>query len=270
LEELMNQFKQQLSATVNRKGVLDIDTVKGCTHGMAAHPCGGCYGLCYAARISRLYGKDFAKSISREMVQDPSQTEFCFVGEIGANEIWQAVKNHPLSWFRIGTMGDPSHDWPLTLRVAEWLHTLRTPIIITKHWVLLADDQLAKLSALGAIVNTSISALDSQEERDHRLGQYNRIQAAGIKSILRVVTCKFGDTENGRRLSAIQENLLSNKHIIDNPLRIPATDERVLCGDIAVTRHPDLGGGSTVSILNEKTYIGPCGPCPDQCGVTVN
>jgi hypothetical protein len=262
-------FIPKLTATINRKGVLDIDTVKGCTHGINAHPHGGCYGLCYAARISKLYGKDFANSISREMVKDLNQKEFSFVGEIGSSQVWHAVKHHSLSWFRIGTMGDPSHDWSLTLRVCDWLHALKIPIIITKHWEHVPAPLLHRFKTCGVIFNTSISALDTEKERTYRLGQFQRIRNAGIKSVLRIVSCRFGNTENGKRLSEIQNALFSYSPTIDNPLRIPATDSRVLCGDIIVSRHSDLGGGSTISIFNDKTYIGPCGPCPDQCGVTL-
>jgi hypothetical protein len=37
-------YRPFLTATENRKGVLDVDTVKGCQMGMHAYPRGGCYG----------------------------------------------------------------------------------------------------------------------------------------------------------------------------------------------------------------------------------
>lgn len=39
-------YKPVLTATENLKGVLDVDTVKGCFSGMAAYPGTGCYGAC--------------------------------------------------------------------------------------------------------------------------------------------------------------------------------------------------------------------------------
>ena len=48
-------YRDVLTADVNDKGVLDIDTVKGCTAGMAARD-GGCYGACYAATIAKFRG----------------------------------------------------------------------------------------------------------------------------------------------------------------------------------------------------------------------
>jgi len=38
----MKEYLPYLSASINRKGVLDIDTVKGCKLGMANYPKGGC------------------------------------------------------------------------------------------------------------------------------------------------------------------------------------------------------------------------------------
>ena len=61
--------------------------------------------------------------------------------------------------------------------------------------------------------------------------------------------------------------IFNNTPIIDNPLRIPRVDKRVVLGDIVVQKHKNLGGGSIISILNQSTYIGPCKTCPDQCGV---
>jgi hypothetical protein len=49
------QYHPILTATLNRKGVLDVDTVKGCTIGLAKYP-KGCYGECYAYKNARRYG----------------------------------------------------------------------------------------------------------------------------------------------------------------------------------------------------------------------
>lgn len=250
-------YLPRLTCVVNRKGVLDIDTVKGCTLGIEAHPDGGCYGLCYANRLAVARGFDFSRSVSREVsIRDQGR-------------IASAVRRHPTPFFRIGTMGDPCHDWPLTLAVCSWLGPIKTPVVITKHWLPLSDADLSCLSRCGAIVNTSISALDSDEERAYRLDQFRRIGAAGVRSVLRIVSARFGTTDEGRRLTEIQTELFQNSPIIDNPLRIPTTDARVLRGDILVERHPDLGGGSTVSVASSTAYLGQCVNCSDQCGVNL-
>ena len=61
-------YRPILTITENGKGVLDVDTVKGCTLGMKAHPDGGCYGECYAYKNAHTYGKDFHTSVSRQFI----------------------------------------------------------------------------------------------------------------------------------------------------------------------------------------------------------
>ena len=92
-----------LTAVENSKGVLDVDTVKGCTLGMRAYPGTGCYGECYANKIATRYGIDFTVSVSRKLTPYNRATIFC------------TVRDHPASWYRIGTTGEPCHDWDNTL-----------------------------------------------------------------------------------------------------------------------------------------------------------
>lgn len=187
-------YGQYITANINNKGVFDIDTVKGCTFGMTKYPNGGCYGLCYAAKIATAYGFDFSKSISRE-INDNRQLQL-IEGSI-ANKLGAIIKklsDHKLSWFRVGTMGDPCHNWELTENLCGFLYTIRTPIIITKHWNVIPNKILNNFKKYNAIINTSISPLDTNYEIMHRVKQFARIKKAGIKSILRVVSCKFGQT----------------------------------------------------------------------------
>src|SRR5262245_16413957 len=258
IEPVPRLFAPWLSVAVNRKGVLDVDTVKGCTYGMAARPEGGCYGLCYANKLASLYGYDFSQAVSRR----PAMQD--------RDAILGAVLQHPAPWFRIGTMGDPCHDWPLTAEVCKWLGNYKIPVIITKHWRPIPDDLLPDFRGVDTVFNTSVSAFDTEAQRNYRLAQHERLKTAGIVSALRIVSAQFGDTPWGKERRIIQERLfaLTGAHI-DNPLRIPATDPRVVNGDILVERHPDLGGGSTVSIANPTVYLGHCNACPDQCGVNM-
>ena len=261
----MKDFRPTISASINRKGVLDIDTVKGCELGMKTYPNGGCYGLCYAAKLSSLYGYNFAKCTSREFT-NRNQCEFGFVGcNIGNSVVLNVVKTHSLDWFRIGTMGDPSHDWKLTLELCEWLFSIRTPVIITKHWITIPAFMLCDFAETKAVFNTSVSALDTEQEIEHRLEQHERLKRNGCKSILRIVSCKFGDTENGKKMKGVQDWLFSLGCCIDNPLRIPKNDYRVLCGDIMVTSTRPL----SISQQNKDTYTGHCKACPDQCGLNL-
>lgn len=253
---LIERYSNRLTVSQNRKGVLDVDTVKGCTLGMKAYPNGGCYGVCYAQSTATLYNFDFTVSKIRKPLDSDRRA------------IERTVRNHPATWFRIGNMGDPCHDWEATAETCEWLHKIKTPIVVTKHWRPASDGHLERFMACGVVFNTSVSPLDTAEELEHRLAQWRRITAAGIRSILRIVSCQFGDAECGQARKKTQDELfaIGGDLVIDNPLRLPATDPRVVSGDIVVSRHKNLGGGAWVSIEREETYIGTCGACPDQCG----
>jgi hypothetical protein len=250
------RLREDLTASVNIKGVVDVDTVKGCTCGMKAYPDGGCYGLCYAANAWRRRGLDFTKSVCRYPRAD------------GIKEIIKILKQHPAKWFRVGTMGDPCHFWELTASVCEWFCKYKVPVIVTKHWIPIQDKELKRLQKAKATVNTSVSALDTDEELSHRLEQHARMKAAGLNAVLRVVSAKFGDTELGRLRTKTQDRLYRfGGKVIDNPLRIPATDARVRSGEIIVKKVMDLNAEVYCSIAREGAFTGKCSECPDQCGV---
>lgn len=265
----LKQYKQKLSAVVNAKGVLDVDTVKGCTIGMRVYPKTGCYGACYANKIASFYGYDFSKSVKRN-AQKPGDDQLGLfeMPDVNVpNEVISTVKCHHLDFFRIGTMGDPCHDWKLTVEVCETLCRYKTPVIVTKHWIKIPEEYLSRLKKTTAVVNTSISALDTEQEIKHRLRQHNRMNESGVKSVLRIVTCKFGVTENGLRMNATQKKLIAMGKYIDNPLRIPSNDPRVLCGDIIVEKKKDLNSYVYMSLNDKNAYVGHCDGCPDQCGL---
>jgi hypothetical protein len=245
-----------LTASENQKGVLDVDTVKGCTLGMRAYPNGGCYGECYAQKTAARYGIDFTVSVSRKITP------------WNRHAVFFAIRNFHASWYRIGTAGDPCHDWENTIEVIEAMQaTGKTPVIITKHWIPLTDEQIIRLKKASAVVNTSTSGLDTEAQTKHRVRQMERLQSFGVKSINRVITCDYGETEWAKPRNERQRYLLSLKPVIDNPLRAPKSNERVLDGSIKLTRmEAAIGGGKLVSIHNPNVYLGTCTSCPDQCG----
>ncbi len=249
------RYAKRLTVEVNSKGVMDIDTVKGCSLGMKARPGVGCYGSCYANKLADLYGYDFPVSVSRKIIPEERSL------------IERKVKSHASNWFRIGTMGDPCHDWNGTVEVCEWLGKIKTPVIITKHWVSATDEQLLRMKAVGVVFNTSLSALDTDEELSHRLRQFYRIGGLGLISIARIVSAKFGDTPDGRRMAAIQQRLYALKPQIDNPLRVTKTHPQVASGDIIVEKRKDINAVVSMSIHDQKVFTGKCQDCPDQCGV---
>jgi hypothetical protein len=252
-------YNDLLTASINDKGVLDVDVVKGCTLGMAASKPNGCYDACYAATIAKFRGIDFTQSVTRRVV-----------GGAHADSILKAVKSAPLGFFRIGTMGDPCHAWEATCELIEWLSPYAVPVIVTKHWMKASDRQLARLVECGAIINTSISALDTPAQLLHRERQMARYVALGGNSVARVVSCDFNcDDPLGAKLAAIQDRLLSLSPMIDNPLRVPRTHPLVRAGVIRLTVVWDLNSSRTVSLVNKDTYLGHCDRCPDMCGMTI-
>lgn len=187
-------YSAVLTATVNDKGVLDVDTVKGCTLGIRARE-RGCYDACYAASIAKFRGIDFGKSVTRRIVSYSH-----------ALSIERAVRNAPQGFFRIGTMGDPSHDWPATVDIIEWLAPFATPVVVTKHWIKATDSHLRRLVATGTVLNTSISALDTNAERIHRARQMDRYSDLGGVSFARVVSCEFNrELAEGARMARARE-----------------------------------------------------------------
>jgi len=250
------QYSTVLTAEVNRKGVLDVDTVKGCAAGMAGRPM-GCYGACYAAATARFRGIDFTKAVTRTTY-----------GAAHTSRIEHAVKMAPHGLFRVGTMGDPCHDWEHTVQAVEWLASYAVPVVVTKHWYIATDEQLRRLVRCGAVLNTSVSALDTAPQLSHREGQVKRYARLGGVSVSRAVSCDFDRSHpTGLRLADIQDRLLSQRHVIDNPLRIPTNHELVVSGVVRVHARRDLATVRMVSVARDDTYIGHCDMCPEKCGV---
>lgn len=245
-----------LTACENKKGVLDVDTVKGCKLGMCTYSKGGCYGECYALKVAKFYKLNFSVSVSRKILPSKFQSLF------------NTIKNHHANWYRIGTFGDPCHDWENTIDVCErFRYTGKKPVIITKHWKTLSDTQIERLQYVGAIINTSTSGLDTDEEIKYRVEQINRLKKFKVRSICRVVTCNYGNTDFGKHCLEKQKYLLSIFPVIDNPLRVSKENERVLWGDIMIEKRKEaVGGGTSVSLHDDKVFLGHCSKCSDQCG----
>jgi hypothetical protein len=245
-----------LTAVENHKGVLDVDTVKGCTLGMRSNPDGGCYGECYANKIANHYGIDFAESVTRKLTPANRVDIFC------------TVRDHHSNWYRIGVTGEPCHDWDNTIEVCEALEgTGKTPVIITKHWIPFSDYHIEQLDRLGVVVNTSVSGLDTSAQIKHRVAQIDRLKVGGVHSIARVVTCEYGTSQWAISAKENQDYLMSLTPVIDNPLRASKSNKHVLNGDIILTRRGDaVGGGKFVSLHRPDVHLGTCNNCIDQCG----
>lgn len=257
LPSIPRLYHDSITASVNAKGCMDVDTVKGCTMGMREP--GGCYGECYAAKIASRYGIAFERSVPRGFVDQWQHRDI----------LVRQLRQHALSWYRIGVMGDPSHAWQHTLGVIRHLRPAeKTAVIVTKHWQVLTDDQISRLLDLDVVVHTSASGLDTEPQFRHRIAQHERLQRYGVRSFLRVVTCSFGDTEWARECQTRQDRLMALPPIIDTPLRVSPTNPRVVSGELLTTHRTDaLGGGALLSLHDPDVFLGNCAVCPDQCGV---
>ena len=167
-------YGSALTVSVNLKGVIDVDTVKGCTSGMRAYPGTGCYGECYAHKLAIRGNLNFGVSVSRKLVDQWQHRDVLI----------KQLLDLPQRWYRIGTMGDPCHDWNHTLSMIRVLRPAqKTAVIITKHWVALTDEHLSKLLELDVVVNTSTSGMDTDAELRHRVNQIERLRRYGIPSV---------------------------------------------------------------------------------------
>jgi len=173
---------------------------------------------------------------------------------------------------RIGEMGDPSMDWEHTLGVRHDIAVAGKPIVIvTKHWKPIPENLLGYLGELHTCVNTSVSALDNDEELEYRLQQFERIKPY-CNSVLRVVSCDFNrDNADGFYRAIIQEELfkVGGSKCIDNIFRASANNHFVVKGIINTKRIGFMRSMILASVNNNSTYFGMCGDCPDMCGVNL-
>lgn len=149
---MASDVSDDLGFTINQMGSPDLDTVKGCSGVNEKRP-DGCYGCCYAWRVYRAYGRSF-KPVARYVKS-----------EAQINGIVNAIRKNPLQFYRVGVMGVPSEYWGHTINVLDQFRiTGKRPVVITKHWKVLSDDDISALIRLRAVMHTSVSALDTPSE----------------------------------------------------------------------------------------------------------
>ncbi len=265
----MKTYKSAITLVKNNRGCYIIDTVKGCTAG-AMFEGKGCYGDCYAKNIAHRYGFDFENYQSRKFESEIDGQTFLygFENQTHKEEIIHQIKNADMPFIRIGEMGDPSLDWQNTLDVCAEIAVAGKPIvIITKHWQPIPESRLSELR--GICINTSASALDTDEQTEYRLGQFERLKPH-CNSVLRIVSCDFNkDNADGLRRSRIQEMLFTAGKIIDTVFRPRADNYFVVNGIINVAKVKFLKQEGLASVYRKETYFGRCETCPEMCGMNV-
>lgn len=256
----MRSYSNSISLAENSRGIFSVDPSIGCKSGTNENK-NGCYNDCYAARIARIYGYDFSKTVYRDF-ESISHLE----------TIKKEIRKVKLPFIRMGTMGDPSENWEHTLNICEQLQTKRQLtlfydevkeiVIITKHWTNLTAGQLKRLSKLKVCINTSVSAMDGEDLLNNSLEQFEILKPF-CRSVLRVVSADFKDAE----LAHTQEKLFKYDNVIDTVFRVSKHNPLVKDGIINIKQTKFLGKKCYVSKYNKKTYFGKCSTCIELCGV---
>ena len=251
----MLEYSTKIALVRNSREVYILDTTMGCASGMYEND-RGCYGDCYAAKSAKLYGYDFSKTVLRD-----------FENEYHRRRIVSQINRIKLDFVRIGGSGDPSENWPHTIKILKQIDKCNKEIvIITKHWTALTDDHLKYLSTINVCINTSVSALDRPDFLQRSLLQYERIKPF-CKSILRVVSCDFNlENETGRELSAIQDALFKRESVLDTVFRPSKSNPLVTEGVINIKQGLFMGKKTIISRRSRKTYLGKCSTCHEMCG----
>jgi hypothetical protein len=264
----MRNYSNVISLTKNSRGVYSIDPIIGCTTGTKDNS-RGCYSDCYAARIAKIYGYDFTKSIKRY-----------FENKLHLRLIKSQINKIELPFVRMGTMGDPSEDWQHTIEICKKIqysnqlslfnYKPKEIVIITKHWTNLTESQLIDICNLNICINTSVSVLDSKYLFDNSLKQYELLKKY-CKSILRVVSCDFNiNNSKGLEYYLLQDWLFKNYNVLDTVFRPSKNNQLITDGIINIHKTKFLGNNSIVSKYNKKTYFGKCGTCLEMCGVNMS
>lgn len=251
----MKTYSNKISLIRNSREVYILDTSIGCESGLQ-NDARGCYNDCYAAKSAKLYGYDFSKTVLRD-----------FENEYHRRKVVNQINRAKLDFIRIGGSGDPSENWPHTIKILKQIDKCNKEIvIITKHWTLLSDEHLRYLKSINVCFNTSVSALDEPEQLKKCLSQYERIKPY-CKSILRIVSCDFNlENETGRMLSMIQDSLFQKESTLNTVFRPSKTNPFVRNGIIKISEALFMGKKSIVSRMSRKTYIGKCSGCHEMCG----
>ncbi len=262
----MKTYKEAITLNRNNRGCYILDTVKGCPGG-ALYNGKGCYGACYAKNIADRYGFDFDKLMARKFENKSRQLWlFGLTDQTHTAKIIREIKKAAMPFIRIGEMGDPSVDWQHTLDICKQVLPAGKPIvIITKHWETIPDNMLKQVE--GLCINTSVSALDNEEQLEHRLYQFERLKNV-CNSVLRIVSCDFNrDNVDGFDRAIIQDELFKMAPNIDTVFRPSANNYFVVKGIIKTEKVKFLKATVLASVFDKQTYLGDCGHCPDMCGI---
>jgi hypothetical protein len=264
----MRLYNNTIALTKNKRGIWDLDPIKGCKSGLE-NSVNGCYNDCYAYKTAKRYGINFSVSVNRN-----------FEDSNHLGKTIDLIEKIDMPFIRMGCSGDPSEDWEHTINIIKKLksrnqlslfdlNSKKKIVIITRHWNNLTDSQLNELKQFNVCINTSISAIDDENVFNNCLNQYNRLKPY-CKSILRIVSFDFNLSNiEGLKYSKIQENLFKNENTLDTVFR-PSKNNPLVINNIIHTKQMAFMKSKTlVSKMNKKAYLGKCGTCQEMCGLNI-
>jgi len=171
-----------------------LETVYGCRGGKTnkGH---GCWWGCYAKFICKRLPVDFDEPVPQVL---------------DAATLWPQLRRVKQSWVRIGIMGDPCHDWSVTVAACELVHRAsKTPVVITRQWDIPTKDELPRMFEADTLIHATVCAFDGDRFLEPRVKMAEDYLRFGGKWVWRVVRFHFDDsTEEGRRLWARQDSLV--------------------------------------------------------------
>lgn len=264
----MKTYKELITLNKNTRGCYILDTIKGCSY-VSNHENRGCYSDCYAKKIADRYGFNFHKTVNRNFYKKENQFYLFGFSDIShINNIIKKIKSIDMPFIRIGEMGDPSYNWEHTINICKEISIACKPIvIITKHWKIIPDYLLEDIRKLNLCINTSVSALDTEEQLRHKLNQFFRIKRI-CNSVLRIVSCDFNkENSDGLSMSIVQDELFKITPHIDTIFRPSQYNPFVLKNIINIKKVKFLRSKVIASVFKENTYFGMCNTCPDMCGI---
>lgn len=238
-----------------------LDTVRGCVGTRVTN--GGCYGQCYAAKMAKMSGVNFSVPVSMEL--DPAVLR-------------RALRKVKENWIRIGVSGDPSLDWTLTLDTCKIIHDEgKVPVIITKGWHSLTDEQMLSMLRSGTILHVSCSGDDGVPMFNTRTKLMQRYLDLGGRTICRIISSAWTGEH-----AAMQERYMTwckdhKINVLETPLRIYRTNPHYLEGRMIkdkMKKHVSPYSGKFDGALTAgRMFQGPdvgycdtaCGDCPNQC-----
>ena len=139
----------------------------------------------------------------------------CFNGQLLAKDLerleWDYVRN--------GVMGDPSLDWLLAVRVAEFCDSYDKETVILTRFLVEADSPVfCRFARIGAIMHGSVSALDPPQHRQRILSNLWNYEEAGGRAVPRIITAWFKDDRSD--LWEVQDEHMALNRAFQQPLRI--------------------------------------------------